>query len=94
MILTRIKPHVLGCGALSGNENGKFVLISQISLEPLAEDVPVRFKCHQFPVQLAFSMTVNKFQCQSVANIGLDLWTPLFSHGQLYVALSHCTSQS
>ena len=23
MILTRIKPHVLGCGALSGNENGK-----------------------------------------------------------------------
>ena len=36
-------------------------------------------------------MTVNKPQGQSVKHIGLDLRVPIFSHGQLYVALSHCT---
>ena len=36
-------------------------------------------------------MTVNKSQGQSVKHIGLDLHVPVFSHGQLYVALSHHT---
>jgi hypothetical protein len=27
-----------------------------------------------------------------VAHVGLDLCTEVFAHGQLYVALSHCTS--
>ena len=39
-------------------------------------------------------MIINKSQGQSVANVGLDLHTPVFSHGQLYVALSYCTSES
>ena len=42
---------------------------------------------------LAFVMTINKAQGQSIINIGIDLHTPVFSHGQLYVALSHCTSE-
>jgi hypothetical protein len=37
-------------------------------------------------------MTINKLQGQSVVNVGLDLCVPVFSHGQLYVALSRCTS--
>ncbi|KAJ7673893.1 hypothetical protein DFH06DRAFT_1173459 [Mycena polygramma] len=58
--------------------------------------------CRQFPVHLAFSMTINKSQGQSVDNIGLDLRTDVFAHGQLYVALeqsckyallSRCTSR-
>ena len=32
-------------------------------------------------------------QGQSVKHVGLDLHVPVFSHGQLYVALSHCTSK-
>ena len=38
-------------------------------------------------------MTINKSQGQSVKKVGLDLRTPVFTHGQLYVALSRCTSQ-
>src|SRR5882762_3251806 len=41
---------------------------------------------------LAFVMTINKAQGQSITNIAIDLHTPVFSHGQLYIALSHCTS--
>ena len=40
---------------------------------------------------LAFAMTVNISQGQSVKHVGLDLHVPVFSHGQLYIALSHRT---
>ncbi|KAI8528138.1 hypothetical protein RHMOL_Rhmol12G0127900 [Rhododendron molle] len=46
----------------------------------------------QFPVRLAYAMTINKAQGQSVKFVGVDLRTPVFSHGQLYVALSRCKS--
>jgi hypothetical protein len=46
----------------------------------------------QFPVALAFAMTINKAQGQSVKLVGLDLRVPCFGHGQLYVALSRVTS--
>ena len=41
---------------------------------------------------MAFAMTIDKSQGQSVQNVGLDFRTSVFSHGQLYVALSQCTS--
>ncbi|XP_060882081.1 uncharacterized protein LOC132953741 [Metopolophium dirhodum] len=38
--------------------------------------------------QLAFAMTINKSQGQTMSVCGLDLRTPCFSHGQLYVVCS------
>ncbi len=46
----------------------------------------------QFPVRLAFAMSINKAQGQSVRWVGIDLRVPVFTHGQLYVALSRATS--
>ena len=46
----------------------------------------------QFPIRLCFAMTVNKSQGQSLKNVGLDLRSPVFTHGQLYVALSRTTN--
>jgi ATP-dependent exoDNAse (exonuclease V) alpha subunit len=62
-----------------------------MSLEASSEENHIPLKCCQFPVRLAFTMTINKAQGQSVKWVGLILWTPVFSHGQLYVALSRCT---
>ena len=42
----------------------------------------------QFPVTLAFAMTIEKAQGQTFSTIGIDLRRPCFRHGQLYLALS------
>jgi len=68
------------------------VLIPRIRLSPNAEILPVPLKRLQFPVRLAFAMTINKSQEQSVKYVGINLQTSVFSHGQLYVAFSRCTS--
>jgi len=43
---------------------------------------------HQFPVRPAFSMTAHKVQGQTFMFVGVDLRTPVFMHGMLYVAFS------
>ena len=59
-----------------------------------SDGLPFTLPHLQFPLQLAFSMTINKSQGQSVWFVGIDLCSPVFTHGQLYVALSRATSGS
>ena len=93
LILMEIRPRVLKCRILGGKFAGTPVFIPRITLKPSDQTLPIPFSRHQFPVRLAFAMTVNKSQGQSVKHVGLDLRVPVFSHGQLYVALSRCTSK-
>lgn len=93
-ILMQCTRRVLQVKIIGGDHHGETAFVPRITLQPPETMIGFVFKRKQFPVRLAFAMTINKAQGQSVRNIGIDLRTPVFTHGQLYVALSRCTSKS
>jgi ATP-dependent DNA helicase PIF1 len=79
-------PNVIEATVLTGCAKGENVFIPRIPL--ISEDLAITFQRLQFPVRIAFAMTINKSQGQSLKVAGVNLETPCFSHGQLYVACS------
>ena len=46
----------------------------------------------QYPIKLAWAITIHKSQGQTFDNIVIDLGAGAFTHGQVYVGLSRCTT--
>jgi ATP-dependent DNA helicase PIF1 len=46
----------------------------------------------QFPLRLAWAVTIHKSQGKTFSKVVLDIGNGTFSHGQTYVALSRCTN--
>jgi hypothetical protein len=44
--------------------------------------------CRQFPLAPAYSTTIHSSEGQTFDKVGVDLNKPVFTHGQLYTALS------
>ena len=92
-ILRRWRNRVLEVELLTGEHAGTKVFIPRIGNQPTEDQVAFKFTRKQFPVRLCFAMTINKSQGQSVKHVGLDLRSPVFTHGQFYVGVSRVTSR-
>ena len=94
MVISRMTERVVEAQIMGGTHNGEIILIPCITLNHASSNgkFPFKLSRRQFPIRLAFAMSINKAQGQSVQYVGLDLRISVFSHGQLYVALSRATS--
>ena len=73
-----------------GDFDGQCRLLYRCALST-STDLSFTLTRTQFPIKLGFAMTINKSQGQS-CRYKIDLQHEVFTHGQLYVALSRTTA--
>lgn len=86
LMIKKLQTNIIEATILFGKFKGDDVLIPRIPM--ISQDTFVEFKRLQFPIRLAFAMTINRAQGQTLNICGVNLEKPCFSHGQLYVACS------
>jgi len=81
---------------LAGARAGEDVILPRICCDSGGDaDLPFTLRRYQFPVKLAWAMTISKSQGQEFTKrLAIFLPQPVFSHGMLYVALSRAPSAS
>ena len=87
----KLHENIIDCEILTGPGKGLDISIPRITLKSDAKDEAIIIKRRQFPLALAYAMTIDKSQGQSLEHVGLILNSQCFSHGQLYTALSRPT---
>ena len=90
--LVQMRNRVLEVRIITGPCAGNTAFIPRITISPSQGELPFELHRRQFPVRLAFAMTINKAQGQTLGTVGLDLRTPVFGHGQFYVGVSRGTN--
>jgi ATP-dependent DNA helicase PIF1 len=95
LICRGLQKNVIDAEIASGEHKGKRVFIPRIVLMTSdGYNMPFTLRRGQFPIRVAFALTINKAQGQTIPKVGIFLPDHVFCHGQLYVALSRATRSS
>ncbi|GKA16514.1 ATP-dependent DNA helicase PIF1-like protein [Tanacetum coccineum] len=78
---------------INGTHFGKEVIIPRLRITLSDKRLPIKIVRKQYPLSLSFAMTINKSQGQSLSKVGFYLPRPIFTRGQLYVALLRVKSK-
>ena len=90
--ITALSSNLITAKKLGANDDEPLLLIPQVI--HLTKNVEFIMKRVQFPVKLAYVMTFQRAQGQSLDKCGILLNRSVWTHGQLYVAMSRCWAMS
>ena len=89
-VINNLLDRVIEVTAVSGSNIGAKLFVPRVIMDNNDATLPFSIRRRQFPLRIAFAMTANKAQGQTLSRVGIYLGSDFFSHGQLYVALSRC----
>ncbi|CAN1795973.1 ATP-dependent DNA helicase PIF1 [Linum perenne] len=94
MVIRTLGTWFIEVEILMGTHVGERVYLPRLSLTSKQKSLDFTLVRRQYPIALSFAMTINKSQGQTLHSVGLCLKRQVFTHGQLYVALSRVTRKS
>lgn len=92
LIVERCYEDSIHATILNGAHKDETYLIPKTHFEYSGSKLSYKLTRVQLPLRLAFAITINKSQGQTLDKVGLWLSRPVFTHGQLYVACSRVRS--
>lgn len=95
---TIVRVHNVMCGGFVEKLTVNFNDIGEREIEPVKTKFPLKGGVYvvrkQFPICLAYAISIHKSQGVTVRNCIVDIGDSIFTAGQVYVALSRVTSLS
>ncbi|CAH0381329.1 unnamed protein product [Bemisia tabaci] len=91
LIVWKRYENCLDLQVISVEKASERMSLPKIDLSPADSSLPFYFKRRQFPIRVAFCMTIIKAKGQTLKRVGIYLPQTVFGRGQLYIC---CTLTS
>ncbi len=88
LIIKALSKHIITATIMTGDHTGTMIFIPQLNMTTSNDLYAFKLTRRQFPVRMAFAMTISKSQGQTFKKVGVYFSQPQFGHGSVYVSLS------
>ena len=93
LLIKTLGRRVIQAKIMTGTHAGHIVFIPRIALTTTKNcHLPFTLIRRQFPIKPSYAMAINKSQSQTLTKVGIYLPQSVFTHGQLFVAMSRVKS--